>query len=155
MSYAKDIATDIIAQLAANPKLFAIPYTAAYRRQFVDATEKAAAPGTAASVLQLIFAPVDTDYERIGWGAARITVTLGMLVTIQVADPTNDAEIDPLEEFVDVFATWLLGARQFATVFSAQKPTVIAGDHLNDHLYEKSEFHVPIIAEFFCDVGVA
>ena len=98
-----------------------------------------------------------TQVGACGWGAARITITLGILfdVAVTTADGVvTDPNIDAYEALIDQFCTWLIGPRKFATYFSASEPTAVFGDHYNDHLYEKSEFHVPVLVDFFCDVGV-
>lgn len=152
---AETIAKDIIEQMAR--KLWVVEqYTAHFRRMYVVLLEDLTPAGDATSKMEVVFAPVGTEYERIGWGAARKTVTLGILFRVAAKTArgeVTDTQIDKYEEFVDEFCTWLVGPRKFATAWSARDPMPIFGDHFNDHLYDKGEFHVPVLVDFFCDVG--
>lgn len=159
-SYAKTIATDVFAQLAAQnaASAFAVStYNAAFQRMYVSDLEDLTPAGDPSSEMQLVLAPVGTEYTRDGWGGARITVVLGMLFNIAVTTADGDVtdpNIDAYEQFVDQVCTFLVGGRLFAEVWSVEDPQPIFGDHYNDHLYDKSEFHVPVLIKFFCDVGV-
>jgi hypothetical protein len=149
----KTIAVDIIAQVQAAT--WEIPYTIAYRRMYIDALEKLPAAGTPDSKLKITIAPIEYNSERTGWGAARVTASLGIVCEIMVADPTNDDEIDPLEQFVESLSTFFVGARKFATVWSAATPKAIFGDDYIGELYESSRFFVPIMIDFFADGSVS
>jgi hypothetical protein len=159
--YAKQIALDVIAQLAALNEAapLAVPdYEAAFQRMYVTDLESLVPAGDPASKMQIVLAPVETVYERTGWGGVRITVTLGLLFNIAVATAAGevtDERIDAYEQLVDEVCTFLVGPRLFAGSWSAKDPLPIFGDHYNDHLYEKSEFHVPVLVDFFQDVGVS
>ena len=83
----------------------------------------------------------------VGCSGARFTVSLGILfnVKVQVQDGVViDPNIRAYELLIEQFGLWLIGPRKFAGVFCAQQPQAILGDHYNDHLWEKGEFHVPI-----------
>ena len=67
MSIARDIANDIIAQLAEAPFAAAVPYTAAYRRMYIDALENMPPAGTADSKLKITLAPAAFDADREAW----------------------------------------------------------------------------------------
>jgi hypothetical protein len=151
-SNAKTIATDLIAQMADAE--WAIPYTIAYRRMYIDALEKLPQAGSPNSKMKITLAPVQYENERIGWGAARVTCSLGIICEIKIADPDNDDEIDPYEAFVESLSTFLIGARQFAGWNSAA-PKAIFGDEYISELYENRRFFVPILIDFFKDCGVA
>jgi len=157
--YAKTIADDLIAQLealnAASP-LAVADFTASYDRMYLSDLESMQPAGDPASQMQIVIAPVGTEYQRTAYGAVRPIVTLGILFQIAVATAdgqVTDSNIDAYEELVDQVCVFLLGPRQFASVWNAKDPTPIYGDHYNAHLYEKSEFHVPVLVDFFCDVG--
>ena len=158
-SYAKTIADDVIAQLAAfhaATPLAVATYNAAFQRMYVTTLEDMIPAGDPTSELQIVLAPVETKYERTGWGGYRVTVTLGILFNIAVATAdgeVTDANIDAYEQVVDQVCEFLIGARQFASTWSASEPMPIFGDHYNDHLYEKSEFHVPVLVDFFQDLA--
>ena len=149
---AKTIALDVIAQMASQTAFtWSVPnYTAAYRRMYVDDLETMIPALTAASQMQIVLAPVGGDTDREGWGgdAVHCTVHLGMLLQILVADPENDAEMDPYEQFLDQVRLFLLSSRHFATNWDCISCNPVLGDHYNDHLYGKSEFHVPMGLEF-------
>ena len=157
MSYAKQIAEDLIAQMAAEGHpAWAVPMSAEFDRMYLSDLEDMAPAGGVTTEMQVVIAPVEPKWER-SWGAARITITLGILfdVAVTTADGVvTDPNIDAYEALIDQFCTWLIGPRKFATYFSASEPTAVFGNHYNDHLYEKSEFHVPVLVDFFCDVGV-
>jgi hypothetical protein len=157
-SYAKQIALDVIAQMQAEgaPAWAVSAFTAEYDRMYLSDLEVMAPAGGPTSELQLVFAPVEPKYERTGWGGVRITITLGVLFDVMVTVANGivtDPNIDAYEALVDQFCTWLVGPRTFASMWSAKEPTAVFGDHYNDHLYEKGEFHVPVLVDFFCDVG--
>lgn len=151
----KTIAADVIAQIEAAT-FWEIPYTIAYRRMYIDALEKLPKAGTASSKMKISIAPVEYGNERTAWGAARVTCSLGIICEIMVADPTNDAEVDPLEQFVEDLSTFLIGPRQFAGgLWNSSAPKAIFGDDYIGELYENSRFFVPILVDFFQDCGVA
>ena len=157
-SYAKQIALDVIAQAQADgaPE-WAIEFTAEFQRMYVSDLETMAPAGGATSEMQLVFAPVEPKWERTAWGAARITISLGILFNVKVAMANKiitDPEIDTYEWLVDQFVTWLMGPRKFAHLWHASEPLAVFGDHYNQHLNRKEEFHVPVLVDFVCDVGV-
>ena len=88
-------------------------------------------------------------------GRGRIGPSLGIICEIMVADPTDDAEVDPLETFVENLTAWLIGPRHFNEVFDAQKPQAIFGDDYIGELYESRRFFVPILVDFFLFTGVS
>jgi len=154
MSNASTIAADIITQLAAQSWVEAVPYTIAYRRMYLDALENLPAAGTPESKLKITIAPAAYDPARTGWGGGRLTSTLGIICEKLVKDPDDDTELDPLETFAENLAALFIGPRQFAEVWNAEKPKAIFGDDYIDDLYGNRRFFVPIIVDFFCDVGV-
>lgn len=158
-SYAKQIATDCIAQMAAEgAPSWGVPLSAEFDRMYLSDLEDMAPAGGATNQMQLVFAPVEEKYERTGSGGVRITVTIGVLFDCMVTTANGvvtDPNIDAYDQLVDAFTTWLMGPRKFATLWCASDPVAVKGDHYNDHLYEKSEFHVPVLIDFFCDVTVS
>ncbi len=156
VSYAKQIALDLIAQMQAEgaPEWVLPQFSAEYQRMYLSALETMAPAGGPTSQMQIVFAPVEPKYERIGWGAVRIMVSLGVLFDVLVQKQNGvitDPNIDAYEFLVDQFCTWLMGPRKFAGGWCASDPVAILGDHYNDHLWEKSEFHVPVLIDFFLD----
>jgi len=157
-SYAETIATDVFAQMKAMPEgTWAVQgYNAVFDRMYISDLENLAPAGDPSSQFQIVLAPIGDDYERTGWGAARITTSLGMLFNIAVTTANGeitDPNIQAYERFVDQVCTWLIGARKFAEVWSAAKPQPIKGDHYNNHLYNRSELHIPVLLDFFSDPG--
>ncbi len=153
MSNAKTIANDIIAQIDALE--WPVPYSIQYRRMYINALENVPAAGTPESKMKITIAPVDYASERIAWGAARATCSLGIVCEKLVKDPTDDAEIDPLETFVESLSTFFVGPRHFALHWNAKEPRAIFGDDYIDELYGNSRFFVPILIDFFSDGGVS
>ena len=159
-SYAKEISLDVIAQLAAfnTATPLAVPeYSAEFDRMYISDLEDLAPAGGVTSQMQLVFAPIETKVERTGWGAVRVTVSLGILFNVAVTTANNavtDPKIDAYEQLVDQVVTWLMGPRFFAAGWCASDPLPIMGDHYNDHLFNKSEFHVPVLVDFFADLVV-
>ena len=149
---AKTIALDVIAQMASQTVfLWSVPnYTAAYKRMYVDDLETMVPALAPTSVMAVVLAPIGGDTDRDGWGgdAVHCTVQIGMLLQILVANPENDAEMDPYEQFIDQMRLFLLSSRHFASVWDCVSAAPVLGDHYNSHLYEKSEFHVPFLLEF-------
>jgi hypothetical protein len=155
--YAETLANDVIAQMSVQN--FAVDtYEASYVDMFVTDLETMIPAGNAGSVMQVIFAPVGSEDERTAWGAVRNTQTLGVLFQIAVAvagGVVTDTNLSNYRKFVNQFCSFLLGPRKFATTWSATAPKAIMGDHYNNHLYQKFEFHVPVLVDFFQDVGVS
>lgn len=152
--YAKTVATDLIAQLAGAS--FDIPYSISYNRMYITKLEDMEPAGSASSEMSIILAPVDLEYERTGWGAMNVKLTIGMAFQIMVADVTSDAEMDPLEKFVDDVCGWLIGPRKFANGYwSALEPKPIYGDQYNEHLRTQGKFFVPCLLQFFMDRSAA
>jgi hypothetical protein len=155
--FAESLANDVIAQMG-NQTFAVSSYSASYQDMFVTDLETMAPAGSAGSEMQVIFAPVGGDTERTAWGAVRNTETLGVLfqIAVDVADGVvNDTNLPSYRKFVNQFCDFLLGPRKFAVTWNAAAPKVIMGDHYNDHLYQKFEFHVPVIVDFFRDAGVS
>ena len=159
-SYAEQIATSVIAALAGNgaPVWAVQGFTAEFQRMYLIDLEKLAPAGGATENMQMVFAPVEESYERPGWGGVRITVTLGVLFNVKVLmanKEITDPKLGDYERLVDQFVTWIMGAWKFGSddgyQFDARDPVVVKGDHYNDHLYEKEEFHVPVILDFVTD----
>jgi hypothetical protein len=161
--YAKTIALDVIAQLAALNEAtpLAVPeYEAGWDPMYVSDLDNMTPAGDPASQFQIVIAPVETKYSRTGWGGgpARVTVTLGILfqIAVTVADgEVTDPNFDTYQLFVDQVCGFLVGSRLFAGVWSASEPMVILGDHFNDHLFQKLELHVPVLVDFFADLEVS
>lgn len=159
--YAKTIAEDVIAQLAATGETTPWPvtsFTAEYQRMYISDLETMEPAGGSTSEMQLVLAPVEEKYERTGWGAMRTTVTIGILFAIKVEMANKvitDPNIDSYEQLVDAVCGWLIGPRYFAGTWNASDPVPVFGDHYNKHLNTKEEFHVPVLVDFFQDVGVA
>ena len=153
-SYAKQIATDCIAQMAAEGHpAWTVPLSAEFDRMYIDDLETMAPAGGATTEMQVVFAPVEPKVERTGWGAVRITIALGILFNVMVQKQNGvvtDPNIDAYEQLIDQFLTWIMGPRKFAG-FSASEPIAVFGDHYNSHLNRKSEFHVPVLVDFFAD----
>jgi len=160
-SYAKEVSLDVIAQLAAFNEVtpLVVPtYSAEFDRMYVSDLEDLAPAGGTTSQMQLVFAPIESKVERTGWGAVRVTISIGILFNVAVTTANGvvtDPNIDAYEQMVDQVVTWLMGPRTFADGWSASDPMPIMGDHYNDHLYSKSEFHVPVLVDFFADMGVS
>jgi hypothetical protein len=160
-SYAEQIAFDVIAQLAAKAAVtpFAVTdYNASYDRLYVTDLEAMTPAGDPENQMQIVLAPVQTEYERNAWGGLRVTVTLGILVVIAAKveqGEVTDTNIGNYELFVDQLCTFLMGPRTFAGGWSAKDPLPIFGDHYNGHLYEKGTFHVPILVDFFAHMEVS
>ena len=153
-AYAQQIALDVIAQMQAAGNWPVPAVTAEYQRMYIADLESMAPAGGPTTEIQLVFAPAAENYERTGLGGVRITVTIGILFDVMVAKQNGvvtDPNIDAYEALVDQFNTWLMGNRSFAGGFWASDPVTVKGDHYNDHLNEKSEFHVPVLVDFFAD----
>ncbi len=158
-SYAKQIALDVIAQMQGDgaPTWAVSPLAAEYQRMYLDDLETMEPAGGANSEMQIVFAPIEPKTERCGTGGVHITISLGVLFNVKVAMANKvitDPNIDAYECLVDQFITWLMGPRKFAEYFSALDPVCILGDHYNEHLYEKEEFHVPVLVDFHAFVTV-
>lgn len=149
----KTIAADIIAQMAL--KTWNLDYSIAYRRMYIDALEELPPAGSANSKMKITIAPIEYNSERTGWGSARVTCSLGLICEIMVANAEDDAEIDPLEEFVESLSTFFVGARKFASVWSAAAPKAIFGDEYIGELFQSTRFFVPIMIDFFADGSVS
>lgn len=154
-SLAQQIALDVIAQMAAEgAPSWPVEMSAEYQRMYISDLETMEPAGGVTSKMQLVFCPAAENYERIGWGGVRTTITLGLLfnVSVDVANgEVTDENIGAYEALVDQFNQWLMGPRKFASGFWASDPVTVKGDHYNDHLYEKSEFHVPVLIDFIYD----
>jgi len=158
VSIQSTIAADIIAQLGEASFAAAVPYTAAYRRMYIDALEDMPPAGSPESVLKITIAPVEYNSERTGWGAAHVEPQMGIICEKMVSEsgvPPEDSAIDPLETFVENLCTWFSGPRQFASVWNSKEPKAIFGDDYIGELYESGRFFVPILVTFFADGGAS
>ena len=158
-SYAKQIATDVIAQMAAEGHpAWTVPMSAEFDRMYIDNLETMAPAGGVTTAMQVVFAPVEPKVERTGGGGVRITISMGILFSVMVQKQNGvvtDPNIDAYEQLIDQFLTWIMGPRTFAGGFSAFEPIAVFGDHYNSHLDRKSEFHVPVLVDFFADWTVS
>jgi len=154
-SYAEQIAADVIAQMAADGHpAWPVAFSAEYSRMYISDLETMAPAGGATDQMALVFAPAAENYERVGWGGVRITITIGILFDVMVTTANGevtDPQIGAYEALVDQITTWLMGPRKFAQGFWASDPVTVKGDHYNEHLYEKTEFHVPVLIDFIYD----
>lgn len=143
---AASLAADIISQLTEDASDFDIAFSAEYKREYISKLDDLAQPST--HQMTLILAPVDMTHNRDAWGEVHSVITLGMAAQITVSNSSDAAEMDPSEKFVDDLAMYFCGARKFDSYWECTlcKPTY--GDHYNNSLKEKSEFHVPILLQF-------
>ncbi len=154
-SLAKQIALDVIAQMQAEgAPTWPVEFSAEFHRDYISDLEDMAPAGGVTTQMQMVFAPAAENYERIGWGGVRTIITMGLLFDVMIATQdgeVTDPNIDAYEALVDQFNQWLMGPRKFAGGFWASDPVTVKGDHWNDHIYQKSEFHVPILVDFIYD----
>jgi hypothetical protein len=155
----EDIVTQLNAKQIASP--FAVTsFTASYERKFVS--DLGDDPAAAISAIlpvstdtpAVVIAPIQTHYERPAWGAVQENYHYGLVVTTRLKNADDANELDPLDLFVEQICEFLIGARKFSTTWYCIEVKPIYGDHMNEHLTEKQEYHVPIMIEMKRTVGL-
>lgn len=99
--------------------------------------------------------PVEIEADRPGVGASAQIRTLALTVQRFVGSHVADRDVmDPPMALVDQLVEWLIKGddagqpRFFDTDTYCISAKPILGDHLNTHLNELDEFHVPVICRF-------
>jgi hypothetical protein len=123
-------------------------YTAAYKRAYIS--DLAVDDG-----LQVTVCPIKTRTTASGQGSNERHFWLGVIVQqwLGTENAQNAELLDPLEALVEAISAWVvqLGKSDKTTAVAGARCLAAEaemGDHLNEHLIDKGEYHCPIATEW-------